>query len=174
MSNPMVTSNVAWNRAYYIDRIAKCEVAGCSMAPAAVLSIDRRPANVRLRFCGPHADEVARGRQRIGRPPRQLGLLDSEPYAGDNPPRVAGSDTSEAAAESVAKDTPRLRELVMAAIVARGDEGATDDEIEVATGLRHQTASARRRELVLLNRLDDTGRRRTTRSGRSAAVWRAR
>ena len=86
-------------------------------------------------------------------------------------PFVRGSDTSEAAADSITPHGGRLRQMVFAVIVAAGDAGRTDDEIEVQTGLPHQTASARRRELVLAGRISDTGLRRTTRSGRKAAVW---
>lgn len=51
--------------------------------------------------------------------------------------------------------------------------GCTDDEIEVALNLRHQTASARRRGLVLKGLVVETAGRRKTRSGRRATVWRA-
>ncbi len=50
-------------------------------------------------------------------------------------------------------------------------EGWTDDECEVASGLTHQTISARRRELVLLGQVRWTGRYRKTRTGRRARVW---
>ncbi len=55
--------------------------------------------------------------------------------------------------------------------------GMTDDELEVATGLRHQTVSARRRGLVqdgwVEPRLDEAGQtmKRRTRSGNFAIVW---
>lgn len=88
-----------------------------------------------------------------------------------NPPRVHGSDTSVAAAESVRASAPGLRERVERFVRRREEHGATDDEIEIASGLAHQTISARRRELVLLGCLRDSGLRRPTRSGRSATVW---
>lgn len=56
---------------------------------------------------------------------------------------------------------------------ARGERGATDDEIERALTLSHQSASARRRELVIMDLAYDSGHRRRTRSGRTATVWRA-
>lgn len=37
--------------------------------------------------------------------------------------------------------------------------------------MRHQTASARVRELVLAGLIEDTGKRRKTRSGRGARVY---
>ncbi len=103
-----------------------------------------------------------------GMKPRQLTLAEAYP-AG--PPAVKDSDTSEAAARSVAGVTGRLRSQILDFIRCRGAEGATDDEIEAALGLRHQTASARRRELVLLGWVTDSGTRRRTRSGRTATVW---
>ena len=91
-------------------------------------------------------------------------------YKG-KPPSVRGSDTSHAAAESMRSSAPPLRERVLKLIRNAGSRGLTDDEIEVITGLRHQTASARRRELVLAGKVRDSGGRRRTRSGRGATVW---
>jgi hypothetical protein len=48
--------------------------------------------------------------------------------------------------------------------------GATCDEIELMTGMRHQTASARIRELYLKDRIKTVGKRQT-RSGRMALIW---
>lgn len=88
-------------------------------------------------------------------------------------PCVAGSDTSAAAAEQITTGAGTLRERVRRYLVSWGAHGATDDEIEHALALRHQTASARRRELVLLGLVRDSGVRRRTRSGRNATVWQA-
>lgn len=89
-------------------------------------------------------------------------------------PHVAGSETSREAAESIKPDVGRLERLVLSVIRARGERGATDDEIELETGLRHQTASARRRGLVLKGLVISTDKTRPTRSGRNATIWRAR
>ena len=97
---------------------------------------------------------------------RQQDLFEGVPY-------VVSSSTSRAAADSVKDELPRLEAEVLAAIRARGEHGATDDEIEQATGLRHQTASARRRGLVLKKLIvADGDKTRKTRSGRAAQVWR--
>lgn len=89
-------------------------------------------------------------------------------------PYVAGSETSREAAESIKPDIGRLEKLVLNAIRARGKHGATDDEIEQATQLSHQTTSARRRGLVIKRLvIADGEHRRPTRSGRNAQVWRA-
>lgn len=89
------------------------------------------------------------------------------PYFG-RAPHVVGSDTSQSAGESIEPSACVLRERVYLCIA---DGGATCDEVEQRTGLRHQTASARVRELALSGRIRDTGQRRKTRSGRNAAVW---
>jgi DNA polymerase len=93
-----------------------------------------------------------------------------EPYNG-LPPFVAGVDTSEAAAQSMAGDASQLREFVFSVIHGSGAGGMTCDEVEVDTGMRHQTVSARIRELQQRGRLVDSARRRPTRSGRPAIVW---
>lgn len=87
------------------------------------------------------------------------------------PPYARGSDTSLAAAVSVATDTSRLRRLVLQHIAAQGDEGATCCECEIALRLSHQTCSARVNELKRDGRILDSGKRRPTVSGRKATVW---
>lgn len=89
----------------------------------------------------------------------------------DDPGHAKGSKTSKAAAESMKPKAASLRSQVLSFIEDKRVWGATDDEIEVALGLRHQTASARRRELVLEGLVCDSGTQRKTRSGRSATVW---
>jgi predicted transcriptional regulator len=87
------------------------------------------------------------------------------------PPAARNSDTSVAAAESVAAHTPRLRGMVLEVIRAAG--GLTCDEVEERLDLKHQTVSARVHELMKLGQIVDGGRRKT-RSGRAATVWVAR
>lgn len=86
-------------------------------------------------------------------------------------PYVPGSATSKAAAVSIVPDLGRLEGLVFERIARAGDTGLTDDEIEVALELTHQSASARRRGLVQQRLVADSGRTRETRSGRQATVW---
>jgi hypothetical protein len=90
----------------------------------------------------------------------------------DDPNYVAGSDTSLAAAEEIAGDAATLREKVWRHIAGTGSK--TCDEVEMDLRMRHQTASARIRELVLAGRLTNTGRRQLTRSGRLAACAQSR
>jgi hypothetical protein len=92
-----------------------------------------------------------------------------EPYGG-HPPHV-NTDTSIAAANAIAEDAGTIRAKVLICIQRAGARGRTDDEIEVALRMRHQTVSARRRELFLMGSIHETELRRATRSGRNAIVW---
>lgn len=87
----------------------------------------------------------------------------------DKPGHVRGSDTSEAAADSIDAETMQAR--VLECIRGRGAYGTTDDELEVLLEMRHQTCSARRRELELKGLVFLTPNRRLTRSGSSAGVY---
>jgi len=62
---------------------------------------------------------------------------------------VKGSATSTEAAHSMEPHVGRLAKKVYWFLLGSEFSGATDDEIEVALDLKHQTASARRRELEL-------------------------
>ena len=85
---------------------------------------------------------------------------------------VARSDTSEGAAHSLDEQTlSRLRRRVFLMIDRRKHFGATCDEVEQALEGRHQTISARIRELVLMHFIIDSKVRRLTRSGRLARVY---
>jgi hypothetical protein len=102
-------------------------------------------------------------------------FLDTFLYNGTIP-YAKGSHTSELAAESMEKTISGLRRDVLDCVSAR-PHGATCDEVELALSMRHQTASARCRELVLMGKLErrmdpTTGKeiRRLTRSGRTASV----
>lgn len=80
-------------------------------------------------------------------------------------------DTQIAAAVSVYPTSGTVRRLVLDWVAGRGYLGATDEEIEQYLNLRHQSASARRNELVRDGWLIDSSRRRKTTSGREAVVW---
>lgn len=100
---------------------------------------------------------------------QQRDFWSEHPYGGHAP--SVGSTTSKAAADHVEGSIATKRLTVLAAIQKRGGQGYTDDELERRLGMCHQSLSARRRELVLLNQVKDSGKRRLTRSGRSATVW---
>lgn len=87
---------------------------------------------------------------------------------GGLPPHV-NQDTSRDAARSIKDDANTIRANVRMLIAQ--STGLTCDEVEMKTGLSHQTASARIRELALLGDIKDSAQRRPTRSGRKAIVW---
>lgn len=83
--------------------------------------------------------------------------------------------TSEAAAAMIANVAPQLRKQVLSYIWARGDKGATDEEIGEKLDMPLNTARARRWELSdKLDVIYDSGVRRHTSSGAEATVWRVR
>jgi len=83
-------------------------------------------------------------------------------------------ETSAQAAGAIEKDSTRLRRLVMGHIMACGEAGATDEEIQMALALSGNTERPRRWELEKLEQIRDSGKRRKTASGRNAVVWVAR
>jgi hypothetical protein len=89
------------------------------------------------------------------------------PYLNGVP--YVNTDTSKEAARLVDADSHEAR--VYRHILRSGSHGVTDDEIEQALEMRHQTASARRRGLVMKLLVVDSGQRRPTSSGRDAIVW---
>lgn len=94
------------------------------------------------------------------------------PYTKDNIPFVMGSDTSEQAAMEYAHVSGADRMRIYKCILQSPD-GMTCDEIETLLEMRHQTVSARIRDLVLDGLIFDTEARRKTRSGRGARVYMA-
>lgn len=100
----------------------------------------------------------------------QLGdTLFRSPYPA-SPGYVRESETSKAAAARTGRGAGAMRMRITAFINSR-PAGVTCDEIEVALGLAHQTASARVRELVLAGVIQDTGHTRATRSGSAARIY---
>lgn len=85
-----------------------------------------------------------------------------------------GCPTSRAAGESMRHRMAALRAQIYCLIQGAGERGLTADELEVLTGLSHQTCSPRPGELRDLGVIEDSGMRRPTRSGRAAIVWRAK
>lgn len=101
--------------------------------------------------------------------PEQPKSIDSPMF----PPaaRSAPPGTSDVAARMIAPHVGTLRARILAFIEAQGPAGATDDEGELALGIKPQTYTPRRGELAALGWIRDTGRRRNTASGRPASVW---
>jgi hypothetical protein len=91
------------------------------------------------------------------------------------PVPARATDTSQAAAEAMTAEAPRLRALVLDEIRKAGRaHGLTADE--AAHRLRRTVLSIRPRvaELAKENLIADSGARRRNHSGRSAIVWVAR
>jgi len=86
-------------------------------------------------------------------------------------PARSRPETSSEAAASVLPVASRLRLQVLNHVRSCGGHGATDDEGESALGLKPQTYTPRRGELVALGLVIDSGARRRTASGRRAVVW---
>jgi hypothetical protein len=94
------------------------------------------------------------------------------------PAHVRNSETSLDAAISIQHKVPKLQRQVLDCVRAMPG-GVTCDDVEVFTGLAHQTCSARFRELSscqppLIRKLllaDGSYARRKTRSGRGAFVY---
>ena len=85
------------------------------------------------------------------------------------PPRVANSETSREAADSVAESAGTLRAKVLAYLKTNGPQ--TDEELQLALRMNPSTERPRRIELVRCGLVRDSGRRATTNSGRSAVLW---
>jgi len=83
----------------------------------------------------------------------------------------SGGETSSAAAGEMKSQAGRLRQAVLAFVIGRGVDGATDQEIGAALGLDSNTARPRRWELAEAGLIVDSGIRRRTSSGRKAVVW---
>jgi hypothetical protein len=88
-------------------------------------------------------------------------------------PHTAVRATSRAAARSLTNSALSHMRLRVYGFVRDRAQGATCDETEAGLGLRHQTASARLRELFLAGWLFTTEETRLTRSHRRARVYRA-
>jgi len=96
----------------------------------------------------------------------QLPLLGFDDICANN---HGGNAESVAAHKSIVSLMPDVRKKVFEFILTRGKNGATCDEIEVALGISHQSASARCTELKATGNIRTLGTRKT-RGGRNAAV----
>ena len=88
-----------------------------------------------------------------------------------NVPGYQPTDTSKAAAKSMEPHVTRIAGFVLERLRMYPQ---TCEEVEKGLGLRRSTASARITELRLKGKIEDTGERRPTESGRKAIVWRAK
>lgn len=86
-------------------------------------------------------------------------------------PAARPTDTSMAAADSIADDAPGLRDQVLVAIRAAGALGLTPDEAAAELNLTPFTTRPRFSELARMGSIEDSGLRRSNASGRKAIVW---
>ena len=86
-------------------------------------------------------------------------------------PAVQSSPTSIAAADAIGASLNALQRSVVAFLRARGDHGATDEEIAVGLEMNPSTARPRRIELVRRGLVVEAGTRKAA-SGRYATAWR--
>lgn len=83
----------------------------------------------------------------------------------------APAGTSEVAAKRITGHARTQHARILALIHERGAEGLTDDEGEAQLGIKPQSYTPRRGELVKIGLVVDSGKRRNTDSKRPAAVW---
>jgi hypothetical protein len=89
-------------------------------------------------------------------------LFDYVAEVEPDPPCQRHSVTSREAADAIKPD---------AYLRGRGEDGATDEEMQDALGMGGSTQRPRRRELELAETVRNSGRTRRTKSGRNAVVW---
>jgi len=122
----------------------------------------------RCLFCGGDALTPDHFKYCDGRQGRIEALYGAQ---GDVPYETQSTTSAAAAATIGDTELGRLEAYVLSVVTKRP---RSCDAIEVATGLSHQTVSARLRGLVLRNQIEDSGQKARTRSGRWAVVWRVR
>ena len=88
---------------------------------------------------------------------------------GGEPPSQRHSETSRAAAARIKKRIGPLHARLLAHLARVG--GATDEEMQRDIPMAANTQRPRRRELQLMGRVMNSGRRRLTASRSDAVVW---
>jgi hypothetical protein len=83
--------------------------------------------------------------------------------------RNARDTSRDAASKAVPKSGTRRKEIFD--LICDAPTGLTDDEIEILTGLTHQSASGSRNSLMCDGLIVDSGERRENRRGNSSIVW---
>lgn len=90
----------------------------------------------------------------------------------DAPTAHANAGITRAAAGVAIRPTAgRQRMLVLRHLQSVGASGATDQQIQSATGLTGNSQRPRRQELQTLELIEDSGDVRPTVAGRAAVVW---
>ena len=91
------------------------------------------------------------------------------------------SETSHDAAEAIRPNAGTLRRKILDLLTVKSynpmdingeyDPGLTDEEMQSATMMNPSTQRPRRIELQRMGLIQDSGRKRATKSGRKAVVW---
>ena len=98
---------------------------------------------------------------------KQTKISEFDPYWGKVP--SVDTNTSIEAAENMESSVGSLRARILEFIKFR--EGATCEEVEIELKMRHQTASARIRELLLKDQILPTDKPSYNSSGRRARFY---
>ena len=104
--------------------------------------------------------------------PEQPSLLD-ENRPGKAQRDGDAAETQRLAALRVMPHTGTARRRVLDAILVATRDGMTDEELQDVLAMNPSTQRPRRVELVEGGWIEDSGRRRPTRSGMDAVVWQA-
>lgn len=83
-------------------------------------------------------------------------------------------DTSLAAQAAIQHAKSDLQRKVYEYLFTCGDEGATDEEIQLGTGIPGSTERPRRQELQKAGAVVNSGTTRRTLKGRAATIWKLR
>lgn len=75
--------------------------------------------------------------------------------------------------DAAASVPPTIEERVLRAIQDAGDQGATDYELTMTTGVKNLSVGACRNKLMRQGKVVETDGRRPTDTGRMAIVWKA-
>lgn len=86
-------------------------------------------------------------------------------------PAAGQTDTSAAAAKSIALATARIQRMAYYAIAEVGGRGLTAEELAARLGMERTTVQPRTSELKLLGLIRDSGFRRPNKSQKLAIVW---
>jgi hypothetical protein len=98
-------------------------------------------------------------------------VMDLFQWGRSTAPHQAHSATSRDAAVSILPEVKTLRGKVLKALYYRGEEGMTDEELQLALAMNPSTERPRRVELCERLLVFESNETRRTKSGRSARVW---
>ena len=106
---------------------------------------------------------------------KTLDLFD-QPFFGTSPEKLVRKNDPDTSHQAAAKvDTTKLEELVYNTIKSFGQKGCiSDDVLSLYSHLPYSSVTARYKALMQKNLIEDTGERRSGKSGRSQRVMRTK